>query len=157
MSLHECAIILNSTSHTGVMWFFGLMMTANAAPESHNSEYPRHYPHFIPFPFPTITEIYYRQVKKYWTAKISSDIPFLCQRVLERYTFCENMRCWNSGLVSRKSRSPSTAVLKVGPSAYHTLLDLPERDARLGEAVLFGPRQASRTAPMSQVRSWALT
>lgn len=60
---YECAIILNSTNHTGIMWSFRLMVTANAAPEAHNSEYPCHYPHFIPFPFPTITEIYCRQLK----------------------------------------------------------------------------------------------
>ena len=36
----------------------------NVALESYNSGYPCHYPHFIPFPFPTLKEIYYRLVKK---------------------------------------------------------------------------------------------
>ena len=36
----------------------------NVALESYNSGYPCHYRHFIPFPFQTFTEIYYRLVKK---------------------------------------------------------------------------------------------
>lgn len=67
--LYEHTIILSSANHTGVTWFSRWTMAANVAPEPHNSEYPGHYPHFIPFPFPTITEIYDRQVKSYWNSK----------------------------------------------------------------------------------------
>lgn len=51
------------------MWFSRWAMTANVAPEPHNSEYPCHYPRFTPSPCPTITEIYGRQMKNYRNSK----------------------------------------------------------------------------------------